>query len=389
MTPTKVKHGLMKHGLMKPADQQRSGRRRPGPDGLPPEPSGPGTGTSQSAPGTSRAGVTPAGHDTGLAGVTFPALGTVASVLVTDPEARDIAAVMLRAELSAIDAACSRFRADSELGRLNRARGREVAISALLTEALAAALAAAAATGGDVDPTCGRSLIGLGYDRDFADVRRGAGPAEITVTPAAGWQAVELDPVRRVARVPDGVVLDLGATAKALAADRAAVRIAAQAGCGALVNLGGDIRVAGPPPPSGWHIEIADDAGFDGLPPGSKPGHAVIITGGGLATSSPAVRAWRRGAAELHHIVQPATGLPARTCWQAVSVAAASCVDANAASTAAIIRGDRAPRWLASLRLPARLVRPDGTARSVAGWPADPGRTGPGPAVRDRSRWPA
>jgi thiamine biosynthesis lipoprotein len=321
--------------------------------------------------------------------VTFPALGTTASVLVTDPGAGRLAVTILRAELSAIDAACSRFRADSELTRLNRARGREVGISPLLTEALAAALAAAAATGGDVDPTCGRSLIGLGYDRDFADVRRGGGQAEITVTPAAGWEAVELDPLRQVARIPEGVILDLGATAKALAADRAAVRIAAQAGCGALVNLGGDIRVAGPPPSSGWHIEIADDAGFDGPPPGSRPGHSVIITGGGLATSSPAVRAWRRGGAELHHIVEPGTGLPARTCWRAVSVASASCVDANAASTAAIIRGDRAPRWLASLRLPARLVRPDGTALTVAGWAAGPGRSGHGPAVQHASRGPA
>jgi thiamine biosynthesis lipoprotein len=351
-----------------------------------PLPSGPGTGASPPGPGTSRPGVTPAGHDTGPAGVTFPALGTTASVLVTDPRARDTAAAMLAAELSAIDAACSRFRADSELSRLNRAAGRRrVAISPLLTEALAVALAAARATDGDVDPTCGRSLIGLGYDRDYAEVRRGTGAPGITVTPAAGWRSVDLDPLRRAARVPDGVVLDLGATAKALAADRAAERIAAQAGCGVLVNLGGDIRVAGPPPAGGWRIGIADDAGPDGVPPDSGPAHAVIITGGGLATSSPMVRAWRRGAADLHHIVAPGTGLPARTCWRAVSVAAASCVDANAASTASIIGGERAPRWLASLRLPARLVRQDGTALTVAGWPAEPGRPGPAPASADRT----
>ena len=362
----------------------KPGRRLPGPDGFPPLPSGPGTGTSPPAPGTSWP-VTPAGHDTGLAGVTFPALGTVASVLVTDPGARDAAAAMLAAELSAIDAACSRFRADSELSALNRARGRQVAISPLLTEALAAALAAAEATDGDVDPTCGRSLIGLGYDRDYAEVRRGAGPPEIAVTPAAGWRSVDLDQPGRMARVPDGVVLDLGATAKALAADRAAAGIAEQAGCGVLVNLGGDIRVAGPPPAGGWHIGIADDAGPGGPPAASKSAHTVIITSGGLATSSPMVRVWRRGAAELHHIVRPATGLPARTCWRAVSVAAASCVDANAASTAAIIRAGRAPRWLAGLRLPARLVRHDGTALTVAGWPAEPGRPGPPPAGPDRN----
>jgi thiamine biosynthesis lipoprotein len=68
-----------------------------------------------------------------------------------------------------------------------------------------------------------------------------------------------------------------------------------------------------------------------------------------------------------------------------VSVAAASCVDANAASTASVIRGERAPRWLSTLRLPARLVRQDGTALTVGGWPAEPGHQGPDPAGAGRA----
>jgi len=51
-------------------------------------------------------------------------------------------------------------------------------------------------------------------------------------------------------------------------------------------------------------------------------------------------------------------------------VAAATCVDANVAATAAIVRGEASPAWLASLGLPARLVRPDGSVVRVAGWPA-------------------
>jgi FAD:protein FMN transferase len=303
----------------------------------------------------------------------FRALGTVASVLVTGGAARDTAAAVLRDELAAVDAACSRFRADSELSRLNRASGRKQRISHLLRDALAAVLGAAQATGGDVDPTCGRSLISLGYDRDFAEVHRAgqqAEPASLARVPAGGWQLVELDPVRRTARVPAGVLLDLGATAKAFAADRAALRIAAAAGCGVLVNLGGDIRVAGPPPDGGWRVGIADDLGPGDAPDDAEPAQAVILTDGGLATSSTRVRSWRRGTAMMHHIVVPATGLPARTCWRTASVAAASCLDANAASTAAIIRGDRATGWLRQLGLPARLVRHDGTTATVAGWPA-------------------
>ena len=312
----------------------------------------------------------PASHPAGV--TRFRALGTVASVLITDAAARGTAAALLRSELAAVDAACSRFRADSELSRLNRAGGREVRISQLFCDALAAALAVASATGGDVDPTCGRSLIGIGYDRDFADVA--AAPAaplpRSPGTPAAGWPLVEVDPLRRTARVPAGVLLDLGATAKALAADRAAVRIAAAAGCGVLVNLGGDIRVAGPPPDGGWRVGIADNLGPGDTPDDTEPAQVVVLTDGGLATSSTRVRSWRRGTATLHHIVVPATGLPAQTCWRTASVAAASCLHANAASTAAIIRGTRAARWLSELGLPARLVGHDGTVLTVAGWPA-------------------
>ena len=202
---------------------------------------------------------------------------------------------------------------------------------------------------------------------------------------------MELDPLRCTVRVPDGVLLDLGATAKALAADRAAVRIADTTGCGVLVNLGGDIRVAGLPPADGWCIGIADDLEPDELVPddlapddlapddlapddptqaAQAQAQAVVITSGGLATSNTAVRSWRRGTAKFHHIVVPATGLPARTCWRTASVAAASCVAANTASTAAIIRGERAADWLTAAGLPARLVRHDGTVVTVAGWPA-------------------
>jgi len=166
-------------------------------------------------------------------------------------------------------------------------------------------------------------------------------------------------------------VLDLGATAKALAADRAAAAIEAAVGGGVLVNLGGDLRVAGDPPDGGWRVGIADDVGFDANTASIEPRQVVLIRDGGLATSSTLGRAWRRGGTDLYHIIVPATGRPAESCWRTVSVAAASCVGANIASTAAILRGGQAPRWLDGLRLPARLVRHDGSTVTTAGWPAD------------------
>jgi thiamine biosynthesis lipoprotein len=129
-----------------------------------------------------------------------------------------VARAAVEAELAAIDAACSRFRADSELTRINRAAGRPTHVSPLLAEALAAALRAARLTGGAVDPTVGRAVIAAGYDRDFAVLRPSAQPGAVRVP---GWRVVRLDPDRTI-RMPAGVTLDLGATAKALAADRAA-----------------------------------------------------------------------------------------------------------------------------------------------------------------------
>ena len=302
----------------------------------------------------------------------FPALGTLASVLVTELDRLGQAARLLDAELRAIDHACSRFRGDSELWRVNHAGGHPVQVSPLLAEALATALMVAAATDGDVDPTCGQALVRLGYDQDFAVARRDTSALTQPPAPAAGWRTVELDQARGVVRVPAGVMLDLGATAKALAADRAAVAIAAITGCGVLVNLGGDIRVAGRPPPGGWRVGIRDNVEFTPDDSGGEPSQAIVISDSGLATSSTGVRSWQRGGIRLHHIIAPRTGLPVESCWRAASVAAATCVDANAASTAAILRGEAAPEWLDRLRLPARLVHRDGTAVTIGRWPPDP-----------------
>lgn len=182
-----------------------------------------------------------------------------------------------------------------------------------------------------------------------------------------GWERVELDAGAGTVRVPAGAELDLGATAKALAADRAAASAHAATGSAVLVSLGGDVAVAGPAPAGGWPLRIADDqaAPLDG------PGPVVSIAGGGLATSGTRVRRWRAGDAELHHLLDPRTGRPAVTPWRTVSVAAASCVEANTASTAAVVLGEEAPAWLDERRLPARLVREGGACVHVAGWPAE------------------
>src|SRR4029077_9583143 len=126
--------------------------------------------------------------------------------------------------------------------------------------------------------------------------------------------------------------------------------------------------VAGPPPADGWRIRVQDVTGPAGETP-EGPYALIAIRDGGLATSSTTARRWQRGGDVLHHILDPRTGLPAAPVWRTVSVAAASCADANTAATAAVIRGRQALGWLAQLSLPARLVDATGVVFTVAGWP--------------------
>jgi thiamine biosynthesis lipoprotein len=296
----------------------------------------------------------------------FDALGTGCVVLVTDPARLDVARAAVRNELDAVDRACSRFRPDSELEKVNTTGGAWTKVGPVLLEAVLVALRAAEVTDGEIDPTVGEAMQVLGYDRDFAAVPA-EGAAVATVTRVPGWHLIDVDRRRSTVQVPAGVRLDLGATAKALAADRAAARAAAIASCGVLVSLGGDIAVAGTPPARGWEVRVADSHA-DGP---DADGQTVLIETGGLATSSTTVRRWAQGGEDLHHILDPRTGRPAPIVWRTVTVAAASCVDANIASTAAIIRGERSPAWLESLGLPARLVLPEGSVVRVAGWPAE------------------
>ncbi len=302
------------------------------------------------------------------------ALGTLVQLVVTDPDALAEARRLLTQDLAEVDAACSRFRADSEIRALPG--GRPARVSPLLAEAIAVALRAARLTEGDVDPTVGAAMSAVGYDRDFEQIQLSGPPLALTVRKVPGWREVRLD--GQSLTMPAGVRLDLGATAKAWAADRSAARIAAQAGCGVLVSLGGDIAVAGPAPDGGWRVRVQDVTGAPGDPAG--PYALIAIRDGGLATSSTAARRWQRGGDVLHHILDPRTGLPAEPVWRTVSVAAGSCADANAASTAAVIRGRRALGWLARLGLPARLVDATGVVFTVAGWPDESAPAESGPA---------
>jgi thiamine biosynthesis lipoprotein len=293
------------------------------------------------------------------------ALGTDARVAVWPPENLGGALAAVDSVMSALDRQASRFRQDSEISWIHRSGGGLFMLSDGLAEAISVALEAARWTGGLADPTVGGALISLGYDRDFAAIDPEQSEPFDAPAPAPGWQTVRLD--GPVLCLPANVRLDLGATAKGLGSDRAvraAMAANGQAG-GVLVSLGGDMAVAGQPPCDGWPILVADKLD----PAGSSRAQPVRLASGAVATSSITCRRWRRAGRMLHHIVDPRTGLPADGPWKTVSVAAATCADANAAATAAIVAGGRAEEWLATAGMPARLVAHDGEARYAGGWP--------------------
>lgn len=324
----------------------------------------------------------PLGADV-VARASWPVWGTTASIAVAPAESLPLAECVVKDEIAAIDAACNRFRPDSELSRLNRSGGWPVRVSGALLEALEVADAAYRRTRGALDPTVGAAVVALGYDRDFDEVaaRAGGSPAGDGLSaddshddpeprPAPGWPSVAIDRARRTVTMPEGALLDLGATAKALCADRAAARVADELGCAVAVSLGGDVAVGGPMIDGGWQVAVVDDGRSS--PAVAHPSVPVVtLWRGGLATSGTTARSWGRGGRWLHHIVDASTGVPAPALWRTVSVVARTCVDANTFSTAAIVWGGYGPFEVAQAGLAARFVAADGEILTVGGWPDD------------------
>jgi thiamine biosynthesis lipoprotein ApbE len=293
------------------------------------------------------------------------ALGTGVHVLVNDGDL-SAASAAVRAVLAQVDQTYSRFRPDSELSRLGQGGGRPRPVSPLLADAMAAALRAAELTDGRVDPTVGKAMRAVGYDADFELIRTRTDPISVRLEPIPGWRAIQFDHRARTLGVARGVEIDLGSTGKALASDLSAwAAMSVMGGGGVLVSLGGDIATAGDAPPGGWRILVAEDSD---VPPDAS-GEVIALHDGAIATSGTTVRSWRRGGIALHHLIDPLTGGPVDSPWRTASVVAATCVDANTAATAAIIRGASAPGWLRSLGVAARLVGTNGDIQRIGSWP--------------------
>jgi thiamine biosynthesis lipoprotein len=246
------------------------------------------------------------------------------------------AAAAVRGVFELYDATFSRFRAGSELNRLNaRGGGR---MSPLFSHALDIAMWAAEETGGLVDPTVGEAVASAGYDADF-----GAG-LDVDAPPGTPRPADRrrLRRVGPVLRLPPGVRLDLNGVVKALAVDRAAALL----GGDGFVAAGGDVATRGA-------VDVA-------------VGRGAVRVRGGLATSGTTRRRWLRAGRPQHHLIDPRSGAPSRCRWLEVTVCGATCLHADVAAKSALLLDGDGPAWLDERGLPGRFAAESGVVENAA-----------------------
>ena len=291
----------------------------------------------------------------------FEAMGTECHIVVLGGPEQSLPAA--RARVEELEARWSRFRPGSELCALNAARGRPVRVSADTLLAVTTAVEAWHLLNGVFDPTIVDALERAGYDRTFSELLAGRplpsepDPTTDHVAIVPGCAGIEIDRVVQAITLPAHVRLDLGGIGKGLAADLVAAEVMATGADGVLANIGGDLRVMGTcPHPTGWTVVL------DHL-----PGCTLALAVGGLATSAITKRRWRRGTDTAHHVIDPATGLPAEDSAASATVIATRAVDAETLATAALLAGpDAGVELLTAHGASGVLVGRDGERRATA-----------------------
>ena len=239
----------------------------------------------------------------------------------------------------------SRFRADSELNRLNRSPDQPVQVSEVLWEVFQVAQRAAERSSGLVTPLVYGALVAAGYDRSF-ELLEGYGSADLhDEVPIVGrLESITSDRVTRSINLPAGTRLDFGGVAKGWAAHQAMQRLKPYGP--ALVDAGGDIAISGLQSDGRpWTIGIADP-----FQPDTDASIALLGLGrSGLATSGKDFRRWQQGGQTRHHIIDPRTGRPADTDILAATVVAPTVIEAETAAKTVLILGSKhGMAWLES-----------------------------------------
>ena len=234
-----------------------------------------------------------------------------------------------------LEQAWSRFDPTSEISRLNRTAGSLAVVSDVTYELLSLANQASVATNGVFDPFMLDQLVALGYDRTWdAVVVDDASPLpDPWPSPRA---RIELFPEISAVCLPTGTQFDPGGIGKGLAGDMVAAALREAGAESVQIELGGDVRVAGPEWAGGpWRV-VVDDSDHS-----TASAAAITLPEGGVATSSVVRRRWRRGGVDVHHLIDPRTGRSASTDLDAVTVAAPTLWWAEVMAKVALIGGRR------------------------------------------------
>jgi thiamine biosynthesis lipoprotein len=265
-----------------------------------------------------------------------------------------------RAAVGALERRWSRFRPDSDVSRINAADGQPVTVSTTTATLIDLAVRGWAATGGAYDPTVLDAVIGAGYDRSFELIAASDTDPTAAARPAPGCGGIAVDVDTGLVRVPPGVRIDPGGIGKGLAADLVATTLVADGATGVLVNIGGDLRVAGTAPPGGWRIDVD-------LP--AVAGTGLVLRSGGVATSGTHRRRWVRDGHTHHHLIDPRTGAPATSPFVAATVVAWTAWHAEVLTKAVVLAGSiaAAARVLAAADAAGLLVDADGRTHELAG----------------------
>ncbi len=289
----------------------------------------------------------------------FRAMSTDVTVTVVGADADALG--WARERVGQLERRWSRFLADSDISRLNRAEGTPLEVHADTVTAVRAACAAWLVTDGCFDPTVHDSLLRLGYDDTIDIVRERGGGTPASSLPAPGCEGIEFDETRNVVRLPAHVRLDLGGIGKGLAADLTVAGLLDHGAEGALVSVGGDVRVAGTPPNADvWTIEVED-------PRTDQPITSVSLLSGGVATSTTLRRRWRSGQRPHHHLLAPATGASTTNDVVGVTVVADTAAWADALSKVPFVD----PAHRECFQYASCLVmHADGTTSTVGAFPA-------------------
>jgi thiamine biosynthesis lipoprotein len=303
--------------------------------------------------------------------ITFTCMGCDMRVLVEDGPRSHAAALDARRSLESIDARLSRFRPDSELSRLNADPRPVVPASPLLRAAVRAAIWAAEASGGLVDPTLLPDLEHAGYRHSLTGIARvpladalEQAPARAAAHPRGDrrWRSIRVDDVRGTIARPPGLRIDTGGTTKGLAADAVAHSLGARH----IVDCAGDLRLdAGTGEAFGVIVEH---------PLTRAVADTVEVRDGAIATSGPGRRLWRGADGAVgHHLLDPATGAPAWTGLVSATALAPTALEAETLAKTALLGGPSAARRVLARR-GGVLVHDDGRVERV------------GPVARPRLR---